>query len=328
MEKISLIIPIYNNRKTLKTLCQQVQAQTYANIELVLIDDGSTDGSGAFCDQYRAAHPNTPIIVVHQHNQGVAMARNQGVAVATGTWLTFVDADDQITTNYVAYLYELAQRYDCVMATCNYQIVRGQKTTHPYTMFQTSGEVSSHDFLKDLLYQRNFDVAAWGKLYKRCLFKDLQYPKGALFEDTSTTFRLALRAGKIAFGHQTNYHYVIRPDSITTQVFSEQQLTYIQATRLMARGIVAHYPDLKPAASQRLTFAYISVLTKSFNGPQTKTVKAIQQKLQRHILGRQKTIWYNTQTPRRTRLSLGILQTFGVSGLRVCWQLYERYRNR
>lgn len=326
--KISLIIPIHNNQATLKTLFHQVQAQTYANLELVLIDDGSTDASGALCDAQKAAHPNAPIRVVHQPNQGVAAARNKGIAVATGEWLTFVDADDQITNNYVAYLYDLTQRYHCTMATCNYQIVRGQQIYHPYTLLQASGLVSSHDFLRDLLYHRNFDVAACGKLYRRDLFEGLQYPNGALFEDTATTFRLALRAEQIAFGHQTNYHYMIRADSITTQMFTPAQKTYITATRQMARGIVAHYPDLKAAASQRLTFAYISVLTKSFNGPQTAAVKKTQHQLQRRILGRRKTIWLNLQTPNRTKVSLAILELFGVSGLRACWRLYDRHRNR
>lgn len=328
MNSVSLIVPIYNNYSTLRALFRMIRQQTYPNLEVILIDDGSTDGSGALCDRWQASHQELPIYVVHQDNQGLSAARNQGIATATGTWLTFVDADDQITPDYVAYLYGLTQKHACLLATCNHQVVRGQKSRPAFTVNAATGAVTSHNFLENLLYQQHFDVSSWGKLYHHSLFQAVTYPVGQLFEDTATTFELVLKAQKVAYGNKVQYHYMIRPQSITTTTFDAHQLDYLTATKLMIQGILQVYPDLKIAAAQRLTYAYISVLTKSFNGPQNDTaVKTLQLQLRQTILQRKQTL-LGPRVAKRTKISVQILQYFGVDGLRFFWDRYNWYRNR
>jgi len=203
---ISVIIPVYNVEQSLARCFDSVLAQTYQNLEILVIDDGSTDNSGGICDLYAQQHPQFK--VVHQSNQGLSGARNTGIDLALGKYLTFVDSDDAIKPQMIMDLYHQSQACGCEISICGFSEVFTDKNgqiikERPFKAFQ-DGSNQVFDVvsgLQAMLLEYGFTVSAWGKLFLRELFvsdssKDLpiRFPVGALYEDVGTTYKLVLRS--------------------------------------------------------------------------------------------------------------------------------------
>ena len=189
MEKqplISVIVPVYNVEKYLPACIESINAQTYKNIEVLLIDDGSTDSSGQICD--KVAKGNTCFKVFHKQNGGLSDARNFGIEKASGKWLTFVDSDDYISKDCIEYLLNLA-------ITTDSKIAAGAHTTFYesgnrfYKGFEENSVkvLSEKEALNHILLDDYLDLSAWAKLYAVELFEDIRFPKTVSFEDTATT---------------------------------------------------------------------------------------------------------------------------------------------
>lgn len=325
-DKISVIIPIYNVQSYLEGLFKMLSEQDYPNLTIICVDDGSTDNSLALCRKLKIRYQCLDVVIVCEKNKGVSAARNLGVETATSEWIVFVDADDEIAPDYVSYLYGLVKQFRSKMGACSHSI---QRDKHLYTtMAVHSGEqlITAHDFLKGLLNQVQYDVSPCAKIYHKSLFKNVRYPYGKLYEDTARTYRLVLGSGTVAYGYESKYIYKKRSQSITTQNFDKAQMDYIWASKEMCSGVSAYFPDLKSAAAQRLTFAYISVLSKSFNTIQSKSLRRLQHQLANQILDHKETILAYEQAPNRNKMAVHILELFGVNGFRIIWRFYSWQR--
>ena len=161
--KISVVLPIYNVKKYLETCVKAMTGQTYQNLEIILVDDGSPDGCPALCDEL--AKTDKRIRVLHKENGGLSDARNAGTQIATGEYITFVDSDDVVTETYVEYLYSLVEKYGCDMSLCTHTVVFEDGKKIPYGD-GTDEMLDAKECLRRMLYHDVIDTSAWAKLYR------------------------------------------------------------------------------------------------------------------------------------------------------------------
>ena len=218
---ISILIPVYNVEAYLKRCLDSLVQQTYRNLEIILVDDGSTDQSGIICDAY--AQRDRRIVVVHQSNAGPGLARNVALNICHGAYLEFVDADDYFEPDMVQTLYEGLVIYQADVAACDNK------------MLIQSGEIVTRnlDFHNPQIYEKRepllFDLytgllpcEVWNKLFKRELFSQLRFHNLKMSEDLLLWLELSPQLKKVVFLPQSKYYYVLRPKSLTSkQDFNE-----------------------------------------------------------------------------------------------------------
>lgn len=208
---ISVIIPIYKVEKYLVRCVESILNQTYKNLEIILVDDGSPDNCGEMCDNL--ALQDNRIKVIHKQNGGLSDARNAGIAASSGELLTFIDSDDYIAPDMIKHLFYLMQKHSADISCCAAVLV-GDRDTPQYLDASCEQSSNSESALAQLIYRRNILVNAWGKLYKRELFENILYPVGLLYEDLATTYKLFAAAEKVAWSNAKKYAYVQRDGSI------------------------------------------------------------------------------------------------------------------
>lgn len=219
---ITVIVPCYKVEQYLSKCIDSILAQTYQNLEIWLVEDGSPDRCGEICDRY--AQKDSRIKVIHKMNGGLSDARNVAIDQATGEWISFVDSDDYIAPDYIATLYRLAVKNDCRCSVVQPVAFLDGEQPNPndYDSFEV---MSSMDAIAAMFYQTKLDTSAWNKLYHRSLFETgIRYPKGYLFEDNPTTYRLFALCDKIAVSQKKMYYYRLREGSIEGQDFTPNKL--------------------------------------------------------------------------------------------------------
>lgn len=230
MVKISIIIPIYNVEQYLKKCLESILAQTLDDIEVILVNDGSTDKSLDICNQYKLKDPR--IKVIDKKNGGLSDARNKGIQIAEGEYIAFLDSDDWVEPNFYKYLWELAQKEKADIAQCDYieayhdETIISFKT--PIKECTYTGTESLH-----LLYGNEYvrTVIACSKIYKRSLFEEIQFPIGKIHEDEFTTYKLLHKAGRVTDSNIKMYYYRQRENSITNEGFNEKRLHALEALK-------------------------------------------------------------------------------------------------
>lgn len=248
---VSVIVPIYKVEKYLRRCIDSILAQTYNNFELILVDDGSPDNCGKICDEYEAKYPQ--IKVIHQHNQGLSAARNNAVPKSKGDYITFIDSDDFVTTDYLKYLVLLIQKYDAQISAGSFVYqYEGRNLKQPKGETETMF-FSSEDALENMNYAKGFGLTAWGKLYKRSLIEANPYPVGKLFEDIATTYKIVGESTGVAYGNRQIYYWLQRSNSIMRSSFNPRQLDGIEAAEKQLEYVQNRYPKAVPAAKYRLT---------------------------------------------------------------------------
>ena len=220
--KISIIVPVYKVELYLRKCLDSIVNQTYHNLEIILVDDGSPDGCGAICDEY--AEKDSRIIVIHQKNAGVSAARNAGLDIATGEYIGFVDSDDWIELDMYAYLMELALTFDAHISQCGYYFDEENCSTQMYTTSENQmAQGGNSSFSSDDWHKLSH--ANWNKLYRADVVNDLRFDKDYAFgEDILFNVQLIQRTKKVCFGSQAKYHYVQRQGSACYQPITLEYL--------------------------------------------------------------------------------------------------------
>lgn len=223
---ISIIVPIYNVEKYLSQCVESLINQTYKNIEIILVDDGSKDNCGNICDEY--AQKDNRIIVVHKENGGLSDARNKGIDIAKGKYFVFVDSDDYVSNKFVENLYQMILENDCDIAICDY--LQFENTLPVQEELQIKVDVLSNIEVLSKIYSENVKmIVAWNKIYKKELFNQIRYPFGKINEDEFTTYKLIYKANKVAISNEPLYYYRFNSSSIMGSGFNEKRLQYIEA---------------------------------------------------------------------------------------------------
>jgi glycosyltransferase involved in cell wall biosynthesis len=212
-ELITIIVPIYKVENFIHRCVNSMRSQSYTNLEIILVDDGSPDNCGAICDTY--AKSDDRIKVIHKRNGGLSDARNYGLDIASGDYIAFLDSDDWIHEKHIEKLYELIKKTDSDIAVCDF-LKKSTEDCKSDQIEETLYWYSNIEALEQLMDRFSTQlVVAWGKLYKQNLFENLRFPVGRLHEDVFITYKLIFRARKIALTTAPLYYYWQRTDSIT-----------------------------------------------------------------------------------------------------------------
>ena len=215
MEKplVSVIIPVYNCEKYIERCIDSLLEQTYKNIEIILVDDGSTDNSGMLCRKYEKHN----LIYVRQDNQGPSAARNKGLSLMSGEYVTFVDADDYVAPNYIQELLKLIWKYDVPIATCSYIKQHSSEVKERKKNVKIQERIlSSEDALKSLFYKREIAAYSHIKLYHTSVLQHQKFPENLrLGEDLQFIYEALKKVDRIAYCNQELYYYCQNELSIT-----------------------------------------------------------------------------------------------------------------
>ena len=264
---ISVIIPIYNVERYLKKCLDTVCSQTYTNLQIILVDDGSTDKSGYLAD--KAAEKDHRIEVIHKTNGGASDARNFGIDKVKGKYMTFIDSDDYISTDFIEYMYQNIIRYDAQIVVSG--VIKTKNENDSSRLDVQSIEImDKKEALKEMLYARKFSTSPCGKLYLTDLFSDVRYPYGKLYEDLHTIYKVFNKAEKIVYGSQICYYYLRRPGSTLVSGFSPKYMDAIEALQNLEKDI--------PIEEYGLTNAYSSQMIECISAmfernPSSKQIK-------------------------------------------------------
>ena len=230
---ISIIVPVYNVKQYLETCIYSLIYQTYSNIEIIIVDDGSTDGSGEICDEL--ATVDTRIKVIHKVNGGLSDARNAGIDVATGVLLGFVDSDDWVSTRLYETLFSNLTKHEADVAVCERVVVYDDRIVD-LGLTKTIAVKNTYDAL-DLLYEnKKYGSHAWNKLYKRELFDNIRFPKGKLYEDVYIMHDIFGLAQNVVFIDEGLYFYRQRQGSIVNSSNLDYWQDYIEAIKFRGKS--------------------------------------------------------------------------------------------
>lgn len=219
--RVSVIVPVYNVEKYLHKCIVSIISQSYADLEIILVDDGSNDRSGSICDDY--ACKDKRIRVIHKRNGGLSDARNAALNICTGRYITFIDGDDYVSKYYVEQLLNNLETNKSDISICNerrfYLDESGKEIiiASPYPDCRKNCVVSGIEGIEYFLYQEIYDTSACGKLYKNTLFNGIRYPIGKTFEDLATTYKLFLKSRSVSYFSTELYCYLQRNSSIVHQ---------------------------------------------------------------------------------------------------------------
>ena len=257
---ISVIVPVYNVAQYLEKSIASIQQQTYQNLEIILVDDGSTDESGKIAEELALADKR--VKVYHQMNQGQSQARNYGRDIANGQYLIFIDSDDYIHPDMIATLYQQLVREDADVSSCGVMNVYSNSETPQSSNIDNYFVCDSKKFLSEYLVGEKIPGSICNKLRKRDIAKHLSFPKGKIYEDAYYHFDLIKVAKKYVVNTKPHYYYFHRGDSSTTKPFSEKDLSCVDVYETFYNYVMSYYPELKKEAFFRLAHAYFVVLDK------------------------------------------------------------------
>ena len=243
---VSVIIPVYNVRPYLSEALDSVLNQTYKHLEIIIIDDGSTDGSGEICDEY--SERDDRVIVIHQENRGLSAARNAGLDVMKGDLVAFLDPDDAYAALFVETMLSAMMKENVDLVMCRYTV----HDSSGHLSYPGNGKIEH--LLRPGLYDRTaslralvdstLNVSAWNKLYRRDLWTGLRFPEGHVYEDVDTTYRIFDRCQSLRCLNQPLYMHRRRAGSITHTVSADNIRDWHLAMEHFESYIAAHTPEI------------------------------------------------------------------------------------
>lgn len=247
---ISVIVPIYNVEKYLSKCVDSIINQTYKNLEIILVDDGSPDNCPKICDEY--AKQDSRIKVINKENGGLSDARNAGMKVATGEYVSFIDSDDYISDDFIETLYTTMKTENSDIVECD--IVKFEDGTTP-VIEKENCEINSFSTEKGLsllIAENKFHQHVWNKLYKSEISLKIPFEKGKLNEDEFWTYQIFGQAEKVTQINKSMYFYLQRSGSIMGEGFNLRRLDALEAKAERQNYIEANFPNLEKQAKTDL----------------------------------------------------------------------------
>lgn len=244
---ISVIVPVYNTAEYLERCVNSIINQTYKNLEIILIDDGSTDRSGKICDKFK--EEDTRVSVVHQKNSGPSVARNYGLSIAKGEYIGFVDSDDYIAADMYEQLYGSMRSGIDIVCCGSINIDRHKRTVNCKVTCKKSFDRENAIF--ELLKSDNISFSAWDKLFKKNVINDIRFPENRLCEDLPFIYQAVKQSKGIVHIGKVKYFYCYRQESRSKSDFSLKRMDYIFFTRDIYRDVNKNFPELSRMAEYR-----------------------------------------------------------------------------
>lgn len=253
--KISVIVPVYKVEPYLDKCISSIVNQTYKNLEIILVDDGSPDSCPTMCDAW--AEKDSRIRVIHKPNGGLSDARNAGIVVATGELMAFVDSDDWIASDMYEHLYQRLTEDDSDIAACGVQMVWENKTPSRTLTREGSCVLNQEEAMQAIIEESWLKQPVWYKLYKTALVRDILFPKGKYHEDVFWSYQAVGRAQRVSVSDHIGYYYLQRGGSIMGEGYSLKRLDAVEAKVQRCAYIQERFPALSPLAVKDLWFTCI-----------------------------------------------------------------------
>ena len=257
MPEISIIIPVYNVENYLSRCMESVLNQTFKDYEIILIDDGSTDGSSIICKNY--VEKDNRIRYMDQENQGLGKTRNIGIEAANGNYILFIDSDDYISENMLEILFDNILSSGADIASCGIYNVYKSKCIPQYSEIERF-TCQNEEAFRLLLIGEKIPGSSCNKLIKAEVLRQVRYPEGILYEDVAFHTALMQNVKKFHVDTTPLYYYVHRENSITTRKFDTDAMMFIYAYEDTLRVIEQKYPAILPEARFKLIWAYFAIL--------------------------------------------------------------------
>lgn len=267
---ITVIVPVYKVEKYLVQCVNSIKNQTYQNLEIILVDDGSPDECPQMCDEI--AKSDSRIKVIHKENGGLSDARNVATAVAKGEYITFIDSDDCVNQNYIEILYNLIEENNAEISVCN--IVRFvDKIPTVDVNIKDLKVLTNIKAMESMFYQIELEFFACCKMYKSEIVKNNPYPKGRLYEDVFTTYKMLFEAKKVAIIQNKLYYYRDNPNSIMNQKFTTRMFDQLDGADGFVNFVKSNCSEILPSAYSRKFSSYSQVLRWTKNAPNTPEIQ-------------------------------------------------------
>lgn len=253
--KISIIVPVYDVELYLQRCLDSIVNQTYQNLEIILVDDGSPDNCGIICDRYAAQDKR--IKVIHQSNMGLSAARNKGLDTATGNYIGFVDSDDWIETDMFEYMLNNAMKYHADIVVCGRTEVYHNHQCH--IAWKQEIILNREEAIGFLLEDSMLQNYLCDKLWRQELFGKIRFPEGRNYEDIAITYQLFEKAEKIVCLPECKYFYLQRNNSIVQNKTLNNAVAYYTALLERYLYLQKHYPQFQEKMEKELILAIIRV---------------------------------------------------------------------
>ena len=286
MDKVSIIVPVYNVEDCLSYCVDSLRQQTYKNIEIILVDDGSTDSSGEICDQY--AREDDRIKVLHIENGGLSNARNTGVKESSTAWIVFIDSDDYYDHRAIEYLVELKDKYRVDLVATPVIEVRNYENSDFLGDFREkySGKLDRRTALEQMFYGNYVGTHSGGKLYKKEILLRFPYPNGMLYEDLALAYEHIASCENIAVSDLNLYKYYRRPGSIVNSKYSDRLLDFYKAMEWNRSYIERDYPndkEMRRALNVRYVFNGLHIVHAMLSSDMYAEVNKIRKEYRRYF---------------------------------------------
>lgn len=265
MEKISVVVPVYNVEEFLESCIKSILAQTYKNLEILLLDDGSTDSSGKVCDEY--AKKDNRIKVIHKKNEGISATRNLGIKISTGEYLVFIDSDDYITKDFCEILYNNLKNTNSDISIVSYCVVDENKKVIYDAAKKTGLQddqiviYKSSAIIKELLKQKTIKNFVWNKLFRKSVI--CKFDVGKIYEDISFSIDVFSKASKVVYQNTNCYNYAKRNSSITATITENNLKQFSNAIGQRYKKINEYYPKLSKYNIYALLESTLALSTKN-----------------------------------------------------------------
>lgn len=268
MELISIIIPVYNVEEFIKECLESIVHQSYQNIEIILVDDGSPDRCPAICDGY--AQRDSRVKVIHQSNGGLSAARNSGIKAASGDYVSFVDSDDYVSDDFIEQMYRCAVETDADIVCCGMKVINSNRTL---IQFPDRVTCYTENRIKLLVQENGTGDYYMNKLFKRILLDDFELPVGKLFEDIYSMHFLYAKAEKVVWMNACLYYYRINVSGIShSRILNYKFIDFVYANRSQYDYVDAIFP------------AYSELSLRKYAGAITHAAEVYMQKADRRSL--------------------------------------------
>ena len=304
---ITVIVPVYNVEKYIIRCIESVVNQTYKNLEILFVDDGTPDNSAKICQQY--ADKDSRITVLHKKNGGLSDARNFAMDRMNGDYVTFIDSDDYVSIYYIENLYNALSKENADMSISWFKDVFEDdlpKYTDGSNTLENYELLAADKCLERMFYQDYVEISAWGKLYKKDLFNNLRYPFGKLYEDIPVTPVAVQKCKNIAVIRNCDYFYFQRIDGIQNMKFNTKKMDAIENMNFLKSFIAENSPNNLIAFKCRYFSTVSNILFQIYDDDHKKEKDLLWNELKKV----RKDVLFNSKARKKARIG-ALLTYFG-----------------
>lgn len=264
MPEVSIIIPVFNSENYIERCIKSVLCQTFKDIEIIIVNDGSTDKSLSICK--KLAENDNKILIINQKNSGVSIARNKGLDCAEGKYISFIDSDDFVANDMIEFLVDNIKKYDSDIATCGICDCYAQSDGTIEKKYGKNknqrGIIDCREAMQEIFINGKVSLFAYDKLYRREIFDNLRFPEGKIYEDAAIMPMVIQKVKKIYYDFTPKYFYVKHKNSITSSKFKCQDMDIIKVSKKNFEFIKTRHPYAMKQAEFRFFWSHLALIDK------------------------------------------------------------------